>query len=225
MDDKQQPEAKQEEGQKTDQAQAGQAPAAASPEEMNAELQAALAQMPRDEQGALVDPKTGERLADGVYAVSTPDGQEMQFEVKNNPAARAEQAQAAQPEAGMAEQPGLADLPAPEMPEADKADVRDSSPEAKTEVLEAMGAAVGARILASSGFDVPAEGVDGDLIKAVDRLARGNVANATAADFAPDANAPKEPSHAARQAGEVVGKHTEGLAKAAAAVGAGGPTR
>lgn len=233
MDDKKQPEANQEEQPKAEQGE--QTPAAeASPEEMEAALQAALAKMPRNAEGALLKPETavqvsedvyeGEVLPDGQYAITTEDGKQMQIEVENkDPAKAAGQAPAGQDGMEMAGQPGLADLPAPGASDMDKA-AEGASPEGKDAVLTAMRDAVGSRVMAASGFDVDAGGADAALISAVDKLAQ-KAAAATPADFAPDANAPREPSHAARQAGEVVGKHTGDLAKAGATAGMGGPAR
>lgn len=232
MDDKTQPEANQEEQPKAEQGE--QAPAAeASPEEMEAAMQAALAQMPRNAEGALLKPETaiqvsegvyeGEVLPDGQYAITTADGKQMQIDVKNTDPKAAGQAPAEQTGMEMAGQPGLADLPAPEASDMDKAASENSSKE-KDSVLTAMRDAVGSRVMAASGFDVDAAGADAALITAVDKLAQ-KAASATPADLAPDASAPREPSHAARQAGEVVGKYTGELAKTGAAAGMGGPSR
>jgi hypothetical protein len=200
---------------------------------MEAKLQEALASWPRNADGALLNPETakevaegvwvGEVLPDGKYPVTAADGTVMEFEVKNEvqpkAEAGAEQAQAGQAEAG-AEQPGLADLPAPGASDMDKA-AEGASPEGKDAVLTAMRDAVGSRIMAASGFDVDAGGADAALINAVDKLAQ-----ITPADFARNApDAPREPSHAARLAGEQVSSHTDRLAKAGAAAGAGGPSR
>lgn len=290
MDDKTTPETAQEKPEagaaQPDQAQAA---AGASPEEMEAKLQEALASWPRNADGALLDREKatqvsegvweGPLLPDGIHPVTAADGTVMEFEVKNETQpqaeAGAEQAQAGQAEAG-AEQPGLADLPAADLPAADlpapdaavDGDLLEPIDKLQTEavkalhermgiegnppqaVSEAVFKAVSIRFAAANEMVNPRRIVEADAMlrgtmdgvmeaagssaekvstqeigkllndmvgRAMSEAITKNFSTVTPEDITSGATAPHEPSHLQRQAGEVVGDHTNKLAQTAPA--------